>query len=470
MFLDYYNLREDPFGVTPDPRYLYLSASHGEALASLSHGIGSRRGFMSLIAMPGMGKTTILFRLLSQLEGVARTVFLFQTFSTPAELLRALLRDLGVVVNDGADTGSMQEQLNSLLVAEARSGRRVVVVIDEAQNLQDSALELLRMLSNFETTSHKLIQIVLSGQPQLRQRLASPQLLQLKQRISIVARLDPLNAEETGLYMRHRLRVARFDFKTPLFAPKAEALIAKFSEGIPRNINNICFNALSLGFVMKQRSIREEVVRECLEDLELESTVVNGQRGKRTERELVGVVASGHIAAVREPLWRRLGAICIVLLLLSFSGRGGGRAKARGSSHDLSATSQVETVPSHSVVPGDHPSSGDPAVDRGRQSAEFTKSSSASNLSASPEASSNPGQLLREQPHHDAEQTGDPAKLWAEVRKQSSDAEVELARLYMQGTEVPRNCAQAQILLRAASRRGNVRAETLLSDQDGRCH
>ena len=151
---------------------------------------------MSLIAKPGMGKTTILFQLLSQLEGSARTVFLFQTLCSPKELLRGLLRDLGVV-DEAGDVVRMQEQLNNVLLAEARQGRRVVVVIDEAQNLKDSALELVRMLSNFETTSDKLMQIILAGQPQLREKLASPHLIQLRQRMSIFARLHPFSVEET---------------------------------------------------------------------------------------------------------------------------------------------------------------------------------------------------------------------------------------------------------------------------------
>ncbi|MGC2516600.1 MAG: AAA family ATPase, partial [Terriglobales bacterium] len=220
--MDYYNLKEQPFGVTPDPRYLYPSPTHCEALASLSYAIRSGRGFMSLIAKPGMGKTSILFQLLSQLEGSARTVFLFRTLCSPKELLRSLLRDLGVL-EDGGNAIRMQEQLNDVLLAEARQGRRVVVVIDEAQNLKDSALELVRMLSNFETTNDKLMQIILAGQPQLREKLASPHLLQLRQRMSIFARLHPFSVEETHLYVRHRLRVAGYDFKIPLFTPQAGA-------------------------------------------------------------------------------------------------------------------------------------------------------------------------------------------------------------------------------------------------------
>jgi len=204
--------------------------------------------------------------------------------------LRDLLRDLGVVLEDG-DSGQMLEQLNRVLVAEASQGRNVVVVVDEAQNLEDSALEMLRMLSNFETTSYKLMQIILSGQPQLRQKLASPQLLQLRQRMSICARIHPFSADETRLYVRHRLQVAGYDFKSSLFSPQAGQLIARYSEGIPRNINNICFNALSLGCVLKQRNIPEEVVRECLDDLGFEAERASGE----------------PVSSVRKPVVRSFG-------------------------------------------------------------------------------------------------------------------------------------------------------------------
>src|SRR5215470_8283502 len=260
MVLDYYNLKEQPFGVTPDPRYLYLSRTHREALASLAYGIQSGRGFISLVAGPGMGKTTIVRHLLQQLEGSARMAFLCQTLCQPEEIMRALLRDLGVA-DDTSDVVRMEEHLNAVLLAEARAGRKVIVVIDEAQNLDDSALERVRLLSNFETATDKLMQIVLAGQPQLGEKLASQQLLQLRQRMSIVARLQPLDQEETSLYIAHRLRMARFDFSNPLFSAEAETLIAKYSEGIPRNINNICFSALSLGCVERQKTIQPDMIR-----------------------------------------------------------------------------------------------------------------------------------------------------------------------------------------------------------------
>jgi general secretion pathway protein A len=370
MVLDYYNLREDPFGVTPDPRFLYFSEVHREALATLSCGIRSRRGSMSLIAEPGMGKTTILFQLLSQLEGLARTVFLFQTLCSSKDLLRGLLRDLGVV-DDHGDAVRMQEQLNHVLLAEARQGRTVVVVIDEAQNLEDSALELVRMLSNFETSSYKLMQIILAGQPQLREKLASPQLLQLRQRISIFTRLQPFSVEETYQYMCHRLQVAGYDFKTPLFTRKAGALIAKYSEGIPRNINNICFNALSLGCALKQKTIREEVVRETLRDLELETDVTNGLNQEPAARKLVAARTSEPITEFRRPVgWLRGLAVCLMLLLqfLCFSGDRARPVALRSHSFaDDTTSQQIGAIQFNSAIRTGQPVSTDPTVNGKRQ-------------------------------------------------------------------------------------------------------
>ncbi len=467
MVLEYYNLKEQPFGVTPDPRYLYPSPTHREALASLSYAIRSGRGFMSIIAKPGMGKTTILFQLLSQLEGSTRTVFLFQTLCRPEELLRGLLRNLDVV-DEGGDAVRMQEQLNNVLLAEARQGRRVVVVIDEAQNLEDSALELVRMLSNFETTSDKLMQIILSGQPQLRKKLASPQLLQLRQRISIFARLQPFSVEETNLYIRHRLRVAGYDFETPLFTPRAEALIAKYSEGIPRNINNICFNALSLGCVLKQKSIREEVIRESLDDLSLGAEEVFDHNAEPAERKSFAFGASKLAVAIQQPfVWRRQLALCVVFLLplLFFTGaRRWPEALRSHSSFTLSAASHMG-VP---LQPG-HTSSTGPALNS-ESSAQFAPASSVRETPGSQVAiSSTPRQKLRRHPRRGFELTTDPARLWAQVKNANSDAEIELARLYIWGTDVPQNCTQAKILLLAASRKRNARAAELLSTYGDRC-
>jgi len=268
MVLSFYNLREQPFGVTPDPKYMYLSPTHREALASLEYGISSGRGFLGLIAPPGMGKTTILFHLLQKLGKSIRTVFIFQTHITPRDFLRNLMRDLGLD-DCGGDLIGMQAKLNEMLLEEAKSGKRVVVVVDEAQNLEDSVLEHLRMLSNFETTSEKLIQIVVAGQTQLADKLTSPSLVQLRQRIAMMGRLTPFNQEETERYISHRLEIAGYDRELPLFTRQALRWISEASGGIPRNINNICFNALSLGCVNQQRMIPSDTIREVIEDLDL---------------------------------------------------------------------------------------------------------------------------------------------------------------------------------------------------------
>src|SRR6202044_561416 len=239
-----------------------------EALNSLIYGIESGCGFVALIATPGLGKTTLLFQTLDILRDKARIVFLVQTISTPLDLLRALLSGLGVRDLRGTLV-EMQVMLKDLLAEQYRAGKRVVLVIDEAQNLDDSVLELVRMLSNFETARDKLIQIILAGQPQLAENIGSPELLQLRQRISIFARLKPFSAEETSQYIAHRLRIAGYTSDMPLFTKDALALIALSSEGIPRNINNLCFNALSLGCALQQKPIDRDVVRQVIADLDL---------------------------------------------------------------------------------------------------------------------------------------------------------------------------------------------------------
>jgi general secretion pathway protein A len=268
MVLDFYKLEELPFNNAPDPRYLYASSTHREALASLLYGAKSGCGFVAMIAKPGMGKTTLLFQALDQLRDQATTVFLFQTMCTPHEFLRAILVDLGVEQTDGT-LFELQVKFNDFLVEQARSGKRVILVVDEAQNLDDSVLEVVRMLSNFQISTGQFLQIVLSGQPQLAEKLATPRLVQLRQRIPIVARLKPFSADETALYIEHRLRTAGYQESVPLFTRSAVELIAKYSEGIPRNINNLCFNALSVGCALKRKTIDGDIIREVIGDLDL---------------------------------------------------------------------------------------------------------------------------------------------------------------------------------------------------------
>ena len=269
MFLDFYRLREQPFGVTPDPRFLYFSPGHREALASLFYGIETGRGFLSLVAEPGMGKTTLLFQLLKRWKGYVHSAFLFQTQCDSRELLRYLMEDLGLDSQD-RDIVRMHADLNDFLFRETKAGKRVVLFIDESQNLSDSALETVRLLSDFEAPDRKLLQIVLAGQPELEQRLTRPGLTQLGQRIAVRARLEPLPRAEVIRYVNHRLRVAGYQ-GMELFTPEAAAAIAERSRGIPRVINHLCFNALSLGCAMRSWQIGPEIVREVAGDLSSDS-------------------------------------------------------------------------------------------------------------------------------------------------------------------------------------------------------
>jgi len=269
MFLDYYGFREQPFGVTPDPRFLYFGPTHREALASLLCAIETKRGFSAMVAEPGMGKTSLLFHLLESLRGSARTAFVFQTDGESKELLRGLLADLGIKTR-GKGIAAMHNDLNNALVEEMRAGRKTVVIIDEAQNLDESALESVRLLSNFETANEKLMHIVLAGQPKLAEKLASRDLLQLRQRVSTLIRLEPFQPEETAEYIQHRLRAAGYQGPA-IFSPEALELIANVSKGLPRNISSMCFQALSIGFAMQVKTIGPEILREVIADLDFTS-------------------------------------------------------------------------------------------------------------------------------------------------------------------------------------------------------
>jgi N-acetylmuramoyl-L-alanine amidase/type II secretory pathway predicted ATPase ExeA len=266
MFLDFYQLREQPFGVTPDPAYLYASRTHCEALDALTEAILGDRGFLALVAEPGMGKTTLLNQVLEGLRDTARAVFLFQTQCNSREFFQYLMNELGV---DASNMGlvAMHNRLNEILFSEMLAGRRFVLIVDEAQNLDSSVLETIRLLSNFETPHSKLIQIVLAGQSQLAEKLEQRELAQLLQRITVLKRLEALSPEETAGYIRHRLKVAGHS-GADLFEPSALALIADLSHGIPRNINKICFRALLEGYAADRHTLSSEIVEKSAERLE----------------------------------------------------------------------------------------------------------------------------------------------------------------------------------------------------------
>jgi len=267
MFLDFYHLCEQPFGVTPDPAYLYPSHTHCEALDSLTEAILGDRGFLALIAEPGMGKTTLLYQLLEGLRDTARAVFLFQTQCNSREFFQYLLSELGVD-STGMGLVAIHNKLNEILFAEMLAGKRFVLIVDEAQNLDDTVLETIRLLSNFETPHTKLLQIVLAGQPQLGEKLGQKQLAQLLQRITVVKHLEALSPEETAGYVRHRLKVAGHCGQA-LFEPEALVLVAERSQGIPRNINKICFRALLEAYARGRHTVSPDIVEKAYRKLDV---------------------------------------------------------------------------------------------------------------------------------------------------------------------------------------------------------
>jgi general secretion pathway protein A len=290
--LAFYGLTQQPFDVTPDPAYLYRSRVHREAFTALSQGIENLRGFVALVAEPGMGKTTLLNKLMEELRDSTRVVFLFQTQCNSSELLRYLLTELGVE-HDGTDIVAMQRALSQFLYEEMLQGRRFVLIVDEAQNLQDSVLETIRLLSNYETTHAKLIQIVLAGQPQLVDTLMRPGLVQLRQRMAVVANLGPLDSAETAEYIEHRLRAAGSE-GAPIFTPEAMALIAERSQGIPRCVNNMCFNAMLAGYLHRQTIIDSAIVGRVASKLDLELLV------RRLQQDPAGIPPAAPALATKD--------------------------------------------------------------------------------------------------------------------------------------------------------------------------
>ena len=268
--LEFYGLREQPFGVSPDPAYLYPSRTHCEALDSLTEAILSDRGFLALIGDPGMGKTTLLHQVMERLHGTARAIYLSQTQCSSREFFEYMMSELGV---ESSSLGlvAMHNKLNEILLSEMMAGRRFVLIVDEAQNLEESVLETIRMLSNYETPNFKLIQVILAGQPQLQKKLQREQLAQLAQRITVMKHLEPLPGAETAAYVRHRLRVAGHT-KGELFDREALALIAERSRGVPRDINKICFRALEEGHATGTLTIKAEIVERAAEKLEFFTT------------------------------------------------------------------------------------------------------------------------------------------------------------------------------------------------------
>jgi general secretion pathway protein A len=277
MYDQYFGFQESPFSVTPDPHFFYNNPVYLEAYASLRYGIAARKGFIAITGEVGTGKTTLLRKLMHDLDITVHFASIFNTLLTFNDLLWAALRDLGVPTTR-QDRVAMVDDLNAYLIEQCNKNHIVCLLIDEAQNLSDESLEGLRLLSNLETNKQKLLQIVLIGQPELNAKLAKPTLRQLKQRIAIQHKIVPLNQEDVGSYINFRLGVANCHRKD-LFEAEAIQKIALYSKGIPRLINILCDNALLMAFAASQKTVSAHMIREAADDLTL------GSEAQRTEPE-----------------------------------------------------------------------------------------------------------------------------------------------------------------------------------------
>ena len=253
MYLSFYGLREAPFRPTPDPKFLYQSARHADALAQLVYGVRERKGFILLTGEIGTGKTTLLRALFDQLDETTPVAYVPNTTVGIDGVLEYAFLEWGLPSAKAMSHAQRLSALNRFLIERHRAGVTPVLVIDEAQNLSISTLEAVRLLSNFETTKQKLMQILLVGQPELRAKVLAPELRQLKQRIALRCHLRPLSPEETRLYIEHRLRVA--GARDMPFSEPAIAKIARYSGGTPRLINTVCDHALLAAFAENKRRI-----------------------------------------------------------------------------------------------------------------------------------------------------------------------------------------------------------------------
>lgn len=267
MYLEFYGLREAPFHITPDPRFLYLSASHRDALEQLDYGLRERKGFLVLVGEVGLGKTTLCRTFLERIDHArVDTALVLNPRVDERGLLRAILAELHEP-QPPPDADALVA-MNAALLRRIEAGRDILLIIDEAQNLSFEVFEQVRLLSNLETDKQKLLQILLIGQPELKARLARPELRQLRQRVLVFCELEPLSLEDLAAYIHHRLTLAGANGR-PRFTPRALRSIHAASRGIPRLVNNLCDKALLSAYVRNSdeanwwdvRRARQEVLR-----------------------------------------------------------------------------------------------------------------------------------------------------------------------------------------------------------------
>ena len=266
MYLEYYGMNELPFTITPNPRFLFYSHKHREAFNHLLYGIRERKGFVQLTGEVGAGKTTLSRALLEQLGDNFSSAVILNPALDADLLLKAIAIEFGLDVGD-ADRLEMVAIINDFLLRQMADGRECVLIVDEAQTLSNDLLEQVRLLSNLETDERKLLQIVLMGQPELRERLNHQALLQLRQRITVRYHLNPLNREEVAQYVQHRLEVSGAKL-APQFTKPAMWRIFRYTKGIPRLVNAVCDKALLAGFAERSDKINFRLAGRAIRELE----------------------------------------------------------------------------------------------------------------------------------------------------------------------------------------------------------
>ncbi len=266
MYEAFFGLKEKPFRMTPDTRYFFPSTKHMDALNHMVYAIEERRGFVVITGEIGSGKTTLSRMLFQRLDPTTKTAIIRNTHLTAKDLVSSVLEELEIPYRPGITKTQMIGLLNEFLVEQLRCNCNVVVLVDEAQNLTPTVLEEVRMLSNLETETEKLIQIVLMGQPELQSKLWYKNLEQLRQRVTIHYHLTPLNAQETATYISHRMHVAGAN-GTPIFLPDALAQIYERTKGVPRLVNSVCDRALLTGYVSDAKAITAGMVDEAAREL-----------------------------------------------------------------------------------------------------------------------------------------------------------------------------------------------------------
>ena len=269
MYADYFGLKENPFSLSPEPRYLFLSEQHRDALNCLIYGIKEKKGFVLISGGIGLGKTTICRSLLASMDDSVETALIFNTAISELDLLETILSEYGIVIKkDAGNKKYYIDALNEFLLGNFAAGKTTVLLIDEAQNLSRGVLEQVRMLSNLETETEKLIQIILIGQPELANTLMLPALRQLNERITVRYDLKPFSPKEVSDYIHHRLAVAQGPGSIK-FTGRALDLIYVFSEGIPRRINALCDRALLIAYTKNVNKIDRKIIKLAVHDIGL---------------------------------------------------------------------------------------------------------------------------------------------------------------------------------------------------------